>query len=374
MEEASQQTGLDDFGDIPFFEPLDVLLEALQREANLDDARRQTAANTILGQLVKRLVMVNDRKLYPAIAQEQVKAPLFIVGPPRTGSTHLHALMGNVESVRVPMYWEMLKPSPPPEAATYTTDPRIAEVQAVVDQLPEELLKRHPIHPTRPEQCNMLNDWGFINQAMLASYEIPSYRDWLFNADYSPAYETHRRTLQHLQWRTPGQWVLKYPKHLLTLDFLLKAYPDARFVWTHRDPAVVIPSVCSFTGYMRAQATSDFDAKRYGREWTILEEMVLHRGISVRDRLTTPEQNMDVTFGDLMADPVGTVESICQYFDIECSNESSRLVDKWVSDHPRTQHGVHSYQPEDFGLSTQRLHERFAFYMERFGVQPDRKA
>jgi hypothetical protein len=220
----------------------------------------------------------------------------------------------------------------------------------------------------------MLNDWGFINQAMLASYEVPTYRDWLFNADYSPAYETHRRTLQHLQWHAPGQWVLKYPKHLLTLDFLLKTYPDARFVWTHRDPAVVIPSVCSFTGYIRQGATPNFDPIRYGREWTNLEELVLHRGIFVRDHFTTPERNLDVRYHDLMADPVGTVESICRYFDIECSEESSRLVDKWVTEHPRTKHGVHSYSPEDFGLSAPRLRERFAFYMDRFGVEPDPKA
>ena len=97
--------------------------------------------------------------------------------------------------------------------------------------------------PMRPEQCNVLNDWSFFNQAWLATYEIPTYRDWLFNADYRPAFEAHRRTLQHLQWRTPARWVLKYPKHLLTLDALLETYPDARLVWTHRDPAVVLPSV-----------------------------------------------------------------------------------------------------------------------------------
>jgi hypothetical protein len=374
MAEAREKTGLDDFGDIPFFEPLDVLLDSLHRDARLEGDRATAAANTLLALLVKRLNMVNDRMLHPGIADVVVTSPVFIVGPPRTGSTHLHALMGQVEAVRVPLYWEMTRPSPPPERETYTTDPRIADAQAETDQFPPEFLKRHPIHPNRPEQCNLMSDWSFINQAQMASYEIATYREWLFDADYTPAYETHRRSLQHMQWHVPGRWVLKYPKHLLTLDYLLAAYPDARFVWTHRDPAVFVPSVCSFTGYIRAGSVPDFEPKRYGREWAVLEELVLHRGISVRDRHTLPEHNIDIHFRDLMADPVGTVEAICRQFDIEFSDESQRLVEKWVSEHPRTKHGEHTYSPEDFGLDKDRLRKRFAFYMDRFGVQPDPRA
>jgi hypothetical protein len=273
------------------------------------------------------------------------------------------------------MYWEMTMPSPPPERATFRSDPRIAEVQATLDGLPAELLARHPIAPERPEQCNLLNDWSFLHQALLASYEIPTYRDYLFNADYRPAFEAHRRTLQHLQWRNPGRWVLKYPKHMMTLDVLLETYPDARLVWTHRDPGVVVPSVVSFTGYMRASATPDFDAPRFGREWAMLEELVLHRGLAFRDQLTDADERViDVHYHELMADPVGTVEAICKAFGIPFSEPSRKAVTGFVDDHPKTKHGVHSYKAEDFGLDPERLRERFGFYMDRFGVEPERKA
>jgi hypothetical protein len=372
---ASEQTGLTDFGDIPFHEPLDVLLGSLEREAGLDDAGWAGARATIVGLLVKRLRLVDDRKRHPTIADEIVKAPVFIVGPPRTGSTHLHALMAQVEGVRAPMFWEMTLPSPPPEAATSTTDPRIAQVQAAVDQLPAEMLIRHPIAPMRPEQCNLITDWSLINQALLAYYEIPTYRDWVFNADHSPAYEAHRRTLQHLQWRNPGQWVLKYPKHLLNLDTLLAFYPDARFVWTHRDPAVVLPSCVSFTGYIRSQATPGYDPVRFGPEWMIFEEIVLARGIATRDRLVNePARNYDLYYGDLMADPIGSLDAVFDHFDLPFTEVSARRVQAWLDDHPQTKHGVHQYKAEDFGLTTAGLRRRFAFYTDRFDVPPDPKA
>jgi hypothetical protein len=372
MAAAVEQAGPDDFGDIPFAEPLDVLVESLEREAGLTDERQQAAEATLVGLLVKRLRLVDDRRRHPGIADEKITAPLFIIGLPRTGSTHLHALMGQAEGIRTPLFWEMSLPSPPPERETFTTDPRIGQIQAVVDQMPAEMLKRHPIAATRPEQCNMLNDWSFLHQALLAYYAIPTYRDWLLDADYSPAFEAHRRTLQHLQWRNPGQWVLKYPKHLIALDVLLETYPDARLVWTHRDPAVVLPSAVSFTGYIRATNTPAFDPVRFGREWAVLEELVLRRGLSVRDRLPDAADRIyDLHYGDLMRDPVGTLESIFGHFGMPFTDESRRGVQRWVDQHPKTAHGVHTYRAEDFGLDRDRLRARFDFYVERFGVEAE---
>ena len=225
--------------------------------------------------------------------------------------------MACVEGLRAPLFWEMSAPSPPPDRATFATDPRIAVIQKIVDDMPEGLMVRHPMSATRPEQCNLLNDWSFINQAWLASFDIPTYRDWFLDADYGPAYEAHRRTLQHLQWHNPGRWVLKYPKHLLSLDALLDTYPDATFIWTHRDPVAVIPSAVSLTGFMRQSNTPDFDPLRFGREWAVIEELALHRGLATRDSGRYPaERNIDVHYPAIMAQPVETVDRICEHLGV----------------------------------------------------------
>jgi len=298
---------------------------------------------------------------------------VFIVGLPRSGSTHLHTLLAQVEGARTPRFWEMSRPSPPPRLETFATDPRIAETQAVVDQIPEALLLRHPIAATRPEQCNMLMEWSFINQAWTAMWEISSYRDWLFNADYAPAFEAHRRTLQHLQWQVPGTWVLKYPKHLIALEALLAMYPDARFIWTHRDPAVVIPSAVSLTSFYRSQNPS-YDPILFGREWAMMEEIVAHRAIAVRDRVPeVEERSIDVYFHELTRDPHATLAAVCAHAGLQYTDASRSRAQQWLDDHPRTEFGEHKYAASDFGLEPEELRKRFAFYIDRFDVPLERK-
>jgi hypothetical protein len=371
IERATEASGLDDFGDLPFLEPLDVLVHSLERDAKVDGDVRELAADMLTGVLVKRLRLVADRAAHPEIADEVITAPVVIVGQPRSGSTHLHALLACVDGARAPLCWEMSAPSPPPERATFGTDPRIAAVQQIVDGLPAELMVRHPMSATRPEQCNLLNDWSFVNQAWMASFDIPTYREWFLDADYAPAYEAHHRTLQHLQWRHPGRWVLKYPKHLLSLDALLDRYPDAVLVWTHRDPAAVVPSAISLTGYMRGLNTPTYDPVEFGREWAVIEELALHRGLAVRDGGAYPDvRHVDVHYRDLMRDQVGAVASVCEQVGLPFGEGSRARVQRWVDDNPRTKHGEHRYSAADFGLDEARLRRRFGFYSRRFGIEP----
>jgi hypothetical protein len=366
LEQATALAGLDEFGDVPFLDALDALVDSLNRDAALDGEARARAVEMLTGVLVKRLRLVDDRARHPEIANEEITAPVFIVGQPRSGSTHLHALLACVDGFRAPLFWEMSAPSPPPDRATFATDPRIAAVQSIVDHMPAEMMVRHPMGASRPEQCNLMMDWTFINQAWMASFDIPSYREWFLDAGYAPAYEAHCRTLQQLQWRNPGRWVLKYPKHLLSLDALLARYPDAVLIWTHRDPAAVLPSAVSLTGYMRAQNTPDYDPVRFAREWVVIEELALHRGLATRDRDATPERHLDVDYRTLMADPIGTVATLCERVSMDFDAGARASVQRWLDDHPQDQHGVHRYAPEEFGLDADRLRERFSFYTRRF--------
>jgi hypothetical protein len=370
MEAAAAEAGLDDLGDVPFVEALDALLAALNDEAGLDAARAESASQTNVRLLVKRLRLVDDRKRHPSIADQAIMAPIVIVGLPRTGSTHLHGLLGEVEGLRTPRFWEMALPSPPPERATFEFDPRIAIVDAELARTPVELQVRHPFAARRPEQCNLLHDWAFMNQTPIAAYHVPSYRDWLFDADHAPAYEAHRRTLQHLQWHAPGRWVLKYPKHLMALDTLLATYPDAVLVWTHRDPAVVVPSACSLTSFMREMTSGPVDRVRFGREWALMEELVARRGATARDRMPDESSRvLDVHYRDLMADPVGTVASILDFAGAPFTEGSRAAVQAFVASNVQTRHGAHTYTAQEFGLDPARLRRRFDWYIDRFEVE-----
>lgn len=368
MQRAQERTGLNDFGDLPFEEPLEMLIFSLERDARLDDARRAGTAEMITGTLVKNLRLVDDRKRFPGIAEEVVAEPIFILGLPRTGSTNLHGLMAQCEGIRAPRRWEMSLPSPPPEATTYETDPRIAQIHGTeVAAASEELKKKHPISADRPEQCQGLNDYMFMNWALLAPYELPTYREWLLTADHRPSYEAHKRTLQHLQFRHPGRWVLKYPKHSFTLDALLAVYPDARIIWTHRDPTRIIPSSISLIETFR-KATPGFDRKLLGREWASYEELGMRRGLDMRDNLMKPANVIDIHYADVMKDPIAAIERAYNHFGIALSAESKVRVRHFIAENAKDKHGVHSYSAEEFGLSEAMLRTLFKDYIERFGV------
>jgi hypothetical protein len=373
LASAIARTGADDLGDIAYDEPLGMLVQSLERDAKLDASGVARASELIVSMFAKRLAVVRDRTAHPEIAQERIERPVFIIGLPRTGSTHLHALMTQVNGARTPLMWEMAMPSPPPHRETFTTDPRIALAQAGVDQLGPEFQRLHSLSATRPEQCNALMDWSFINQAWTASWEVTSYKEWLYSSDYVAAFAAHKQLLQHLQWQVPGTWILKYPKHLLNLPSLLAAYPDARFVWTHRDPGLVVPSALTLTSWFRSQNPS-YDPVLFGREWATLEELIARRGVSSRDSIPGFEERcIDVYFQDLMSDPHGVVGQICELADLDYNETSHQQVQAFLDDNPRNKHGENRYAPEQFGLTADGLRRRFAFYIDRFEVPIESK-
>jgi Sulfotransferase family len=134
LDTAFQETGLRDFGDGSFHEPLWVFLKAYETEAKLTLIGRLAVRRNTLQLLTNRLWLVEDRKRYPAIAQQDIRQPLFIVRLPRTGSTLLHNLLAQDPGNRVPLCWEAMFPSPPrrgppmlmtrvlPRPKSYSTD------------------------------------------------------------------------------------------------------------------------------------------------------------------------------------------------------------------------------------------------------------
>src|SRR5690349_8887420 len=138
LEEASRRAdGLDDLGDVPsggglFADGLTRFLDSLAAEARLNTIGEIIASERALLHTVNRLNYVNDRKLNPAIADEEIVRPVFIIGFPRTGTTILHDILAQDPDSRAPMTWETMFPSPPPEAATFHTDPRIAQAAAIL--------------------------------------------------------------------------------------------------------------------------------------------------------------------------------------------------------------------------------------------------
>ncbi len=369
--------GADDFGDGPFREPLGRLLDSLESEAQLSFLGRTIARRTLVRVIRNRLQLVADRKRHPEIASVEIRRPLVVLGLPRTGSTILHDLLACDPASRAPLTWECDAPSPPPERATRESDPRIAASDAGiagVDRLIPGFRAMHPMGARMSQECVVLNMHAMATPIFHNSYRVPSFEDWVDDAcDWAPVYAFHRRQLQHLQWRCPGErWVLKSGGHMWALDRMLETYPDACVVATHRDPVKVAASFASLATLVRSMTSDAVDAREVAADWTPRLAKVLDRATQVRDSgRFAPERFCDMHFPDLLKDPMGVVERIYDHFDFTLSGEAADAMRAFIADNPQGKHGMHRYSPEAYGLDPARERERFGRYMERFGIESE---
>src|SRR5699024_6834705 len=106
--------GLAAFGDDRFLEPLEILLPALEDEAELTVLGRWLTRRFLIRLLTGRIQQARYVRTDPGVVDEVIAEPLFVAGAPRTGTTILHALLVEDPSLRAPLGWELLRPLPPP--------------------------------------------------------------------------------------------------------------------------------------------------------------------------------------------------------------------------------------------------------------------
>lgn len=373
LDAARRATGLDDLGDDGFREPLQVVLQGLETEARLTLVGRIAARQDVIGLLANRLRLEEDGKRHPEIGAQEVPHPLFIVGLPRTGSTLLHHLLAQDPDSRVAQAWEVMFPSPPPEAGSYGTDPRIAKAArqlAWFDALTPEFKAIHPLGAQLALECIAIMSPTFLSPRFHTTYHVPTYQEWLERQDLRPAYRFHRRFLQQLQWRAPARrWVLKAPSHLFAFDALLETYPDARIVQTHRDPVTVLASVASLTAVLQRAFTDEIDPLEIGQEVSRRWTNGLDRAMQLRRSGRVPaERFVDVHYHELVRDPLAVVRRIYAHFEIPLTEAAEAPMRRFLAENPKDKHGAHRYSPRSFGFEADDLARRFKAYREFYGV------
>ena len=375
---ATERTGgLEDFGDGPFVEPLGRLLDSLAAEGQLNDVGRMIARERVLAHTVNRLQYVEDRKRFPEIAEQKIVKPVFIIGMPRTGTTILHDILAQDPASRAPMTWEVTFPSPPPETATFDTDPRIAMCAAALPDMGDRMPGFDAIHPMGAEltqECVVLMGDAMCTPLFHNQFRVPTYEDWVdTEADFGHVYDFHYRQLQHLQSRHAGdRWVLKTGAHLWGLEQLLVKYPDARIVFTHRDPVKSMTSYASLTTIVRRVGSDDVDPFEIATDWTARLKRMLLRGIEIRQAKEYPEAVFyDMYFPDFIADQFTQVEAIYAALDLPLTGVAADRMRAFIDDNPPGKHGIHRYAPEEFGLDPATVRSEFASYIDHFGLTPE---
>jgi hypothetical protein len=371
---ACQATGLSDFGDELWREPFSVLVKALEEEAQLTLMGRLMARNDIILWLSTRLQVNHTLKQHPEILEEEIKAPMVIAGLPRSGTSILFELLSQDPDVGVPLTWEAIMPCPPPEQATYGCDPRIEQAHKLVTQwnrVAPAFASMHEMGGTIPAECGHLMVGSFISDHIAALHQTPSYSLWCAQADYLPVYLYHKTVLQILQWKNPrSRWLLKAPEHQMHLEILLKVYPDARIIQTHRDPIKCMASTTSLMGTLYSMRSNQpFNAEMF--ENIIMGEPTAQRLDNVmaqREAGVVPSANIaDSRYQDLMEGPMACIENIYQHFGMQLSGQAKSNMLAYLASKPKGKFGKHQYE-----IDEKRGKERalFARYQRLYDV-PD---
>jgi len=368
---AREETGLADFGDPTFREGLEALADSLNAEADLTDVGRFAFAGMIGGYLRERLKIEDWYRRHPEIDAQALGAPLFITGLPRTGTTALSNLLAEDPAARSLRFWESQRPTPPPETETYWSDPRIAEADAMLEGMKAaapDLARMHDDTGSSPTENQDLLGQHFRTQHFEGQADLPGYVRWWTGCDMIPAYRHHARVLKLLQWRCPPtRWNLKSPPDIWHLDALASVYPDVRIVWTHRDPAKVLPSVCTLIAAIRGIFSEGVDRHALGRSQLALWTEGIRRALATR-RSATGLVFADVFMNDLVARPIETAKALYERLGLTFSPNVETRMRAWLGANPQHKHGALQYRLDEFGLSLGEVRDAFREYTDHFDI------
>lgn len=376
---ARERSGLDDFGDDSFREPMDRLLEALDGEARLNGIGRGMQRERIINILITRARIEDYYRRHPEIEDEEIGAPVVICGLPRTGTTMLHRVMAEDPDFDAALWYEVRFPAPFDGWKPGEPDARIPAAEEEVRMTTEgapELMAIHPFAATAPDEEIMLLEQSFQSRVPESYCDIPSFSDWLDAQDQQPGYDYLLRSLKFLQWqhrqegRARPRWVLKAPHHLDHMPRLFKILPDAKVIQTHRDPVESVPSICSMCYHLERLGSDAPDARVTGARWSMRWARSLRRCLEYRNE-GHDDRFIDIWYLDSVRDPVGTVGRIYEQLGRELTPIAADKMKRWTEENAREKRASHAYTLEQFGLTEEGLAEEFSDYRAKYVLSRD---
>lgn len=372
---ACRSLGLSDFGDDHWREPFEVLVKALNEEAELNLFGRLFTRDELLRALKVRLQIEDTYKRHPEIDDEVVHAPVVIAGLPRTGTSILFELLASDPRFGPLLSWEITLPCPPPEAATYFTDLRIEQAQRVLtiyDRATPEFRAMHEAGARLPNECGEAFIYSFMSENLATRVDVPSYMAWFAEkGDWNYAYRYHHRLLKLLQWKNPRKhWLLKSPSHLWHLPELFAQFPDARVIQTHRDPLRSNASTTSLVGTLRwMRSDKPFDSSSFEKILTpeataaslnlVIDQM--EGGIIPRIQM------FDVLYEAVIDRPLDALRILYAQMGMELDADTEQRVQHYLDEKPKHKFGAHKYQLAE-GDAERSARACFARYQKYYGI------
>jgi hypothetical protein len=378
LASARERTDLDDFGPGGFEPRLARLLGEVERDDNVWVRAKAAFAARCVQAAAERLWVHDFLARHPEVDDHVIDRPVFVVGLPRSGTTHLENLIAADRRLRYLPVYLGAEPVPVPgeKRGANGHDPRWLRAeqrwQAIVtsNRVLAAMHEHSPDHACSDNELQM-SDFASYQWEWLA--DLPEWRAAYWAEDQTPHYAYARRLLQAIMVQLPGdeRWLLKSNQHNEQLRPLMNVYPDATVVMIHRDPIAIIQSVLTMRGMTLSTTQREPDVAGLVDQWVDRIEQMLRAYL--RDMDVVPaQQRVDLVFHDVMANDVGAVAEVFEHAELDVTDECTEDLEAYLGDHQRGRAGRVVYDLRgDFDLEPDALRERFAFYFDRFDVKPE---
>jgi Sulfotransferase family len=370
LQLAERRAKFADWGPTRFREGLEILVKEYNQDDLLHPLGRKLVHDSLLDRLVQRLQVVETLSQLPRISEQPVTSPVLIAGFARTGTTLLHRVLARDPRLRAPLCWEADEPAPPPHPDSADTDPRVKRSDRTWKLLYHLAPRAAVIHTKSarlPEECYPLLERSFTCINLSVFVARPEYQQWLWSApleSVDAAYEFYRHQLQLLQLHyPPRRWVLKAPAHTPFVDGFVRAFPDAKIIYTHRDPVRVVGSVASLMAAARSVPYRAVDPRKIGEEALDMVDHVTRRFMRARSSLPAG-YFCDVHYDRLTREPISVLRDVYAHVGLAFDEDMQAQARQWLAAVAGEKAGEHRYELGDFGLDEQIVRRRLQEYID----------
>lgn len=380
LANARQATGLDDFGELPFQEPLEKLLQFAREDLQFSDNGFLAFQSNLQRWLSNRLRYVDDLKKHPEILEEDVSDPIIVIGMPRSGTTKMQRLLSAVPGTLGLPLWMTLNPAPFPGEEPGNPEQRIQYARAIQAAQAENNPDFLASHERTADEAEEDSDLLLFSLDYLMLYIIhPSgrYLDWLRNRPRLPAYEFQKKLLQYLQWQQGGRrerrWILKNPGHIGQMDALTEVYPNATLLHLHRDLRQVLPSYCRLIQSIYRELFDSVDPLQIGRQTLAHWGPEFRRQQEQREAFAHRLNIVDMPYQAAVADSVAVAERVFEVAGMPLNQRARAAIHIWEQNNIQHKHGKPVYSMEQYGLNERGILDAFGTFDDDLAVNMSQK-
>lgn len=372
MSMARTKTGID-IVDNEIEAPLAQLVKALNTEAKLSATGAQGLESRLLRVLCNRLRMQRDFKKHPQINAIKITQPVFITSGPRTGSTKLHKLLSESQDFRFLVCWQgqslSLKTGNRDEDPAERIEDSEQENEFFNSHAPQAKLI-HEYSSFEPEEDVLIYEHFLYAPYFCAFSYVPSYVQWYTeHRDVAAELTFLKNALKYLQWQfyklKAERWLLKAPHYNGSEDAILKIFPDAKFLITHRNPIHVASSLPSlYANFFKAYSDVDW-SDTVGP--MALNGLIYLTQLHMSIRETNPKISfLDISYSQLTTDIEPVIKQVYQHLEMPVKNLSLQKMLDWNNSNTQHKLGVHKHALDDFSLDKELVDNSLKNYVDRF--------